>query len=180
MTPKDRRNILFKDFKPNIRPFTNENGEISPDDQKYLYAAYKQNGGELNDPEEVLKEVLSNVSEFDMLFFIDDKSKQFKKGYGVIGMMAVMYNGWEFQPHIEWMPWTTKKGMLRGIVGAAIYCRYSKDIGITLIKCLENDRAFFKRLKKYAPVYGDYKIPHGDHRGDQYIYYIRGKKDVIR
>ena len=176
MTPKDRRNRLFKDFKPVVRPLA-VNGEIDPDDQKYLYAAYKEQGGELDDPQEVIANMITMMAEFDLAFFVDDQSKSFKKGHGPVGIVGAMYNGWEFQPHVTWLPWANKMNKLRAVVGILMYCRYNKDAGISIIKTLEDDRQFFKKLKKYAPIYGDYKIPHGDHRGDQYIFYVRGKKE---
>ena len=110
------------------------------------------------------------------LVFIDDSTKSYKDGYGVVGLMLVMYNGWVFEPHIMWMPWANKMNKFRGVVAGLMFCRYSKDIGVAVIKSLTETRKFFKHMKQYAPIYGDYKIPYGDHRGDQYIFYVRGKK----
>ena len=179
MTPKDRRKRLFKDKKPIVRPIADQQGNISPNDQRWLFAAYKESGGESDDPQTALNEALNTLSQYDLAFFIEDRSRSFRNGYGVVGLVVAMYNGWVFEPHVIWFPWAKKINKLRGVVSVLMFCRYSKDIGVAIVKSLEETRRFFKVIKKYAPIYGGYKIPHGDCRGDEYIYYVRGKKNAL-
>jgi len=170
MTPKERRHLLFNKGKPEIRNSKYE-------DMGWLWAANKLKGNE-EDQEDFAERIRENLSEYERIYILEDKNPQFKEGIGPVGLVVANYNEWVLTPHVEWFPWATMRNQLRCSVAFFIKTRYSKDIGVCRVHVTEPE--FFKRLSKYVPLFYTGKIPSGRMDGDDYLFYIRGKKDVIR
>ena len=174
MTPKERRDRLFKDRKPIIRYFDAE-------DWKWMYGAYRYPdppGGQ-EDFEAFRNDAMQQLAQYTYAFIAEDRNQRFKGKYGPVGIIPAMYNGWTLEPHVQWFPWATTMNKIRSSVAFMMFARYSPDIGITEIRSLKEHADFFKGLKDYAPIYFIRKIPYGDIRGDSYLFYIRGKKQGI-
>lgn len=169
MTPKERREKLFKDKKPHIR-------KMEQDDFKWLYGAYRYPEPPGDDFEEYRDSAIAQLSAYNEAFIVEDRNQQFKGEYGPVGVVPSLYNGWKIEPHAQWFPWATKMNKVRGTISFIMFLRYSGDIGVAEIRSLEDTAQFFKDLKKYAPIYFVNKIPCGDPRGDSYLFYVRGKK----
>lgn len=172
MTPKQRREKLFKETKPFVR-------KVDQDDFKWLYGAYRypKGPGDEEDQQAFIKDAIETLSAFDEAYIIEDKNSKYKGKYGSVGLVPCMYNGWMLEPHVEWFPWATKLNRIRGTIAFVMFTRYSNDVGVTLYKSLDDTKDFFRKLKKYAPIYPIRgKIPFGDHRGDVYQFYTRGRK----
>ncbi len=165
----EERERLFKNSKPFVRL-------IEEKDFRWLWASYKENGGEATQ-DEFLEIATNYLSYFDEAFVIEDDNKAFKDGRGVVCVVLCFFkDGWRLEPHIEWFSWATKKNRLRGVVSFLMFTRYSKNIGITLVHCEEKLKSFFKKIRKYVPIYGGYRIPGGRPDGEDNIFYVRGRK----
>lgn len=167
MTPKARRERLFKKDKPHIRSLTEG-------DMKWLYAAYKYPNPPEDDFQPFVEDITQRLSGYDLVFIAEDRNNKFKDKWGPVGLIAALFNGWTLDPHVQWFPWATKANKVRVPVSFFMFCRYNSEFGCTEVRTLEKD--FFKHLKKYCPIYYVNKIPGGDPRGDLHLFYVRGKK----
>ena len=171
MTPKERRERLFKDVKPNVR-------KAEEEDLKWLYGAhcYPNPPGDKDDQIKFFAKLQDILNGYDEAFILEDRNKKFKNNWGPVGIVPSMYNGWVLEPHVEWFPWATTLNKVRSTVAFIMFARYSQDVGVTIYNSLKETKDFFKGLKNYAPIYFINKVPYGDPRGDNYLFYTRGKK----
>lgn len=183
MKPKEYRDRLFKDGKPNIRPLTifTEDGGYSQD-MNVLWGAYRQGSfpalPEMDQEEFADFMVNDALSGYNAGWMIEDKNKGFKDGKGPIGFFAGAYNGWELEPHFESFSWSTPRNKLRAVVSFLQMMKYDKEIGIVNVYSLNDDEKFYKKMKNYGVLYYVGKVPNGDSRGDRHIFFVRGKKRV--
>jgi len=115
-------------------------------------------------------------SQYNEILIIEDNNSRFGAEFGPIGLVAAQWNGHLYEPHVEWFPWATSRNILRGAVAFFQKFRYRK-IGVIVVHSLSDSVRFYKRLKKYVPLFFVGKIPNGDvaGRGDDYIFYQRCK-----
>lgn len=179
MKPKQKRDRLFKSSRPNVRPLELFDEHNKSKDIAILWAAYKRDSfpsmPELNQ-DEFAKYILDLASSYNAGWMIEDKNKQYNDGYGAIAFIFAASNGWEIEPHVEVFSWATPRNVLRGAVSYLQMMRYSKDVGIVNIYSLLKTKSLFDQLLKYGVARYIGRVPHGDLRGDRYIYYTRGKK----
>lgn len=171
MTPKERRATLFHNGKPSIRPMEQK-------DFGWLWANHKLSDEEQLPQDEFMEAVMQAVEGVTDAWIIEDRSKEFKDGFGPVGLMLGMNDGWALVPHIEWFQWAGPRTRLRGAVMVGMRAKYSKEVGCLRIHCGENWAKFYDKLKRYLPVYRAGKVPGGRADGSDYIYYVRGKKRV--
>ena len=115
-------------------------------------------------------------SQYSEVFVIEDRNIRFGSKFGPVGIIAALHTGHIYEPHAEWFPWATGKNKLRGIVAFLQKFRYRK-LGVMVVHALVDSAQFFKRLKRYVPLFYVGKIPDGDvaGRGDDYLFYLRCK-----
>lgn len=177
MTPKERRDRLFKSSRPNVRPLDFSNMK----DMAILWEAY-QRGSFPDLPEDMMKpdfiSTMIDVSNnYHMSWMIEDKTSAFADETVPVGMMMAVSNGWELEPHFEGFKWATARNKLRSVAAFLQMMRYDKDVGIVNVYSLKKDKRFFKHLaKNYGVLNYLGLIPHGDARGDRHIFYVRGRK----
>lgn len=180
MKPKEKRDRLFKSSRPHVRPLELfDNGKYSKD-LAILWAAYKK-GSFPEMPEmdqsEFTEFILDIASQYSKGWMIEDNNSQYKDGHGAIGFMFAADNGWEVEPHFESFEWATPRNILRSVVSFLQMMRYSKDVGVVNIYSLSDSKKFYDHLIGYGVTRYVGKVPHGDIRGDRYIYYTRGKNE---
>lgn len=178
-SPKEWRDLLFRDGKPDIREaqFFNEDGTPAKD-TGVLWAAYLEGGN----PQKIEKEdfpdaVAKMLSGYSMAWLAHDRNGKFRDKYGPIGLVVAAYNGWELEPHFEPFPWATKQNKLRTVVAFLQMMKYDKGVGIVNVYALDAHKEFFKRISKYGVLKFAGTIPDGDYRGDRHIFYIRGRSN---
>ena len=173
MTPKERRERLFKGLTPKIRL-------MEEDDLKWLYGAYKYPKpiGDEEDRAQWLEKIQVTLAGYDEAFIIEDRNTQFQNNWGAVAVFPSMYNNWKLQPSANWFPWATKLNKIRCTIAFLMFARHNRDIGVTVINAVNDDKDFYRGLKRYAPIYPVGKIPCGDPRGDENLFYIRGKKKL--
>lgn len=180
---KAKRDRLFKNGRPHIRPLQVYDGEKYHKDLGILWVGYKKT------PFEWLKENLEQ-SEFaraiehiykdDDLLIAEDNNRHFKDKKGPVALFSLSNNGWKYEPHVQFMPWATKKNILRATVAFLQYVRYSKKVGCVVVFSLEDSLTLFDKCCEYGVLHRVGLIPNGDPRGDEWMYTIRGKREHVK
>lgn len=176
---KEKRDRLFKRGRPNVRPLVIEENGKPHKDVGLLWVAYKNGNFKLlprgmKEPE-FFRAVLESSSDNDM-YLIEDLNKEFSTT-GPTAFISATTDGWKLFPHIEFFPWTTKRNMLKAVVSYLQMVRYKK-IGCCVVTVTSETKPLLDKAQEYGVLNYVGKIPNGDSfgRGDEFIYYIRGKK----
>lgn len=109
---------------------------------------------------------------FDLLWVIEDDNKQFKAGRGLVALIGIKTDGWQFLPTAYFFQWATALNRLRSYVGFLQMVRYSTDIGVCRVETAHD----LDRLKKYGVLFFRGRVPFGTQDGDLRIYSIGGKR----
>ena len=176
MTPKERRDRLLK-----VRPFIRElkliEGDRYSEDLGILWVGYKKKSYEWLPPEltqdDFAKEI-ERISKTEELLVVEDKTRKFKSGQGIIALVSLVGNDWKFEPHVQFMPWATSRNILRSTVAFFQYIRYSKRVGVCVVYTLESK--LFDKVCLYGVLHKVGKIVNGDPRGDEILYTVSGKR----
>ena len=168
-----KRDLLFKKGKPTIRP-------LNDSDIGWLWVAYLQGGFDLDEgltQEAFQTELAQILGGYDALFVIDDANGSFREGYGPVALVGAGYDGWTLEPHVDFFPWASKRNILRGIVGFLHKARYDRNVGVCIVHSLEDTLQLFHKVKGYGVLWYIGKVPCGDERGDDHLFYLRGRKE---
>lgn len=175
MTAKEKRERLFRKSKPHIRPFTAE-------DLWVLWAAYDLESFKGLQAgltkEQLFARVAMIASRHASCLLIEDECRWFKAGHGPIGFVTIANNGWRIEPHVDWFSWASPRMILRGTVSFFQMARYSKDVGVCVVRSLADTVPLFDRIRTYGLLFPVGRVPDGDARGDEWIYQVRGRKNV--
>lgn len=180
MTPKQRRERLFKPHKPKIRRL--ELFDTSDGTQKYhkdvaiMWIAYSKRtfpGFKVGLTQSEFALEIERMSKEWMMYIIEDDNKQFGSGSGPNAFIIAGYDGWTLTPHSEYFLWATPRNKLRMAVSFFHYIRYQK-IGVCLVHSLKASTPLFDKLCTYGVLRFVGKVRRGDSRGDDYLYSIEG------
>lgn len=135
MTPKRRREVLFKDSRPNVRKLVVRNEEGFTKDAAVLWAAYK--AGSFNLPPELPQERFAEASElmvrqFDEMFIIDDTSAGYKAKWGPVAAVGVKKENYMMALTAQPFKWATPKNVLRCVVAFLWYKSRATDAGVLM------------------------------------------------
>lgn len=178
MTPKERRDRLFRGGRPFVRPFNlYENGQYSKD-MGILWVAH-QNKPFWDFPEdkEEFLFFVENLSERASLYMVEDKNPEYSER-GPVAFVWVFNDDWQIEPHTEFFPWASKRNILRSTVSFLHMSRLSKAIGIIIVYSKRVSVPLFDKCKEYGVLRYVGKIYDGYRDSDKYIYSSRGKQHV--
>lgn len=150
-------------------------------DMGVLWAAYRMGSFNMEEglsQEELTEYFLDLFSKYHYGWMIEDRHNGFSDQWGPVGFMLGVYNGWELEPHFEGFQWSSTRNILRAIVSFLQMIRYQKEIGVVNVHCLKQDKRFYDRVCQYGVLSYVGRIPHGDIRGDRFIYCVRGRKEA--
>ncbi len=181
MTPKNKRDSLFRINRPNLRPLKVYDGDEYHRDMKILWVAYEkepfhQLGAGLNQKQ--FCDEIEKITSYNELLIADDYNKAYKD-IGPIAIIGIASDGWKIEPHVQFFTWATPRNVLRVCIAAFQFFRYSRKIGCYVVHALEGSKNLFDRCATYGVIHFVGKIVNGDQRGDEYIYSGRGKRNVI-
>ena len=113
-------------------------------------------------------------SVYQEVLILEDDNRRFGAGRGPVGIVGAKTNGYLYEPHVEWFEWATPKNKLRSSVAFFQKFRY-RGLGVIRVHALKEAEGFFRRLKKYVPLFPVGRIPGGDElgRGDDFIFYMK-------
>ena len=179
---KELRNTLFKKDRPHIRPLQVVDESGYSKDIRIIWVAHK------NKPIPFLSDVKTQDEFVTMMldyskrlpfYVVEDRNSEFKTT-GLVALIAAKEDGWRVEPHIEFFPWATKRNVLRTCISFFQMVRYSRKIGVCVVRSLKEGANLFDKCVNYFPpnvFHRVGKIPMGDTRGDEFLYSIRGRKE---
>jgi hypothetical protein len=147
----------------------------------FLWAAYKNKSFFMKEgmsQEEFLMEIVRQFGAFNLLWIIDDDSMEFKSGRGQVSLIGIKTDGWIYEPMIYFFKWATDENILRAMVAFFHMLRYQKDVGVCLVKAIENEKSIYDKMKEYGVLYFRGRIPYGSPSGDLFMYSINGRKGL--
>jgi len=174
MTPKLRRDRLFKDSRPKVRRLEVMDGEQYGKDLGILWAAYKAGGFEVLKREMSQEEFLSSIQpvlDSADIWLIEDKNKAFpSSGIGPVCLansisdgLSIVVSGYSF-------PWATKRNELRCAVAYLWMLMHSKKVGVIFTKQTRKMKNACSHLKEYGVLHYIGKV--GE---DLFLYAVRGR-----
>lgn len=178
MEGREKRAVLFKKDRPFIRPIQIFDKDKYHKDIGILWVAYQKKPFQWLKPnlnQEQFGRKIEDVSKNEELLVAEDHNKNFKVP-GMVGLFSVTSDGWKYEPHVQFMPWASKKNILRATVSFLQYIRYSKKVGVCVVHSIEESLPLFDKCCEYGVLHKVGKIVNGDPRGDEWIYSVRGKK----
>lgn len=180
MTPKERRDRLFKASRPLLRPLQVYDGGKYHNDIAILWAAHQRKPfyALRNEPptQEAFATFFAGLIEHEDVMLCEDTNRSYKSGSGPIILVSTRNDGWKFEPHAVIFPWTTPRNVLRAYVTFYQMMRNSRRVGCCVGVCLEDAVPFYKHLCEYGVVREVGRIEAGDPRGDEFLFSVKGRK----
>lgn len=183
MTPKQKRDRLFRISRPHFRPASLiEEGQYGYD-MGLLWAAYKVGSFPLIERQD-LKEgefadfIVGVAQGLSSALMVEDDCPRYKSGRGPVAFIGVRTDGWRVEPHVDYFRWASKRAMLRTTVAFFQMARYSKDVGTCVVNSLKETENIFLRAVDYGVLHPVGRIPKGSPRGDVYLFSVSGKKEI--
>lgn len=179
MTPKTRRDRLFRRTHPTFRPLEIYDGERYHRDVGILWAAHQarpfQEIAEVTNQAEFAEQFAAVVTTRDVVM-ADDHNRSFRAGRGPVAVCSSFSDGWRIEPHVEFFHWATPRNVLRATVAYFQMIRHSRAVGCGVVLSMRPSRNLFKRCCEYGVLSYVGRLPNGDRRGDLYLFAVRGRK----
>lgn len=169
MTPKDRRDLIFKRGRPFVRLLKDDNSDIG-----ILWVSYKAGSfGELRQDltqEQFLAFIDEMRSRFTDLWLVEDDNGAFPTSKrGPVMIVGTVRTGMTVKA--EWNPlaWASKRNMLRCVVSFLNMTKHSKKNGVCLISSKKQDRKFWFHFRKYDLLHYIGRVAE-----NEYLFSLRG------
>ena len=171
-----KKKEIFKESRPNVRPFIPmDNGEPSAD-MGILWAAYKK--GSFNLPEMKEKEFLDlmfqALTQYHFAWLIEDENPGFRSGKGPVGFVGAKFDGWKANPDFEFFSWATQQNQLRSVISFLQMTKH-KQVGICVVSALEKNIALFRAVPEYIPSFKYVGVIPSGREGNEYLFSMRCK-----
>lgn len=86
-----------------------------------------------------------------------------------IAFVAAYFDGWKYEPHVEFFSWATKRSILESSVD--FFTEMGKqNVGVVIVKSLKPSTNLFNHCCRRGCLEFIGMIPNGDYRGNEYIY----------
>ena len=174
MTPKERRDRLFKKSRPHFRKadLVNLDGSYGSD-MGILWAAYK--AGSFQAPQDLTQESLAewfveSARKFNGFWIGEDESKAFKGGKGAVAVVGTFTDGLLVSLVGQPLKWATKRNMLRSCVAFLHMITKSNKTGVCMVKGNKSTQPLLDHMKHYGLLYYV-----GKTNPDEYLYSVRGR-----
>lgn len=173
MTPKERRDRLFKNGKPLVRKLELLNGEGYSKDTGVLWAAYKS--GSFNLPQELSHQdfvhtIEELLSRYDKVWIVDDGNRNFSSHRGQVCIVFTNQINMIVDTEFGYFKWATKRNILRATAAFLNMIKNSSKTGICLVRTPVEKRGLCDHLKHYDLLYYV-----GRTAENEYLYSIRGR-----
>ena len=181
MTPKEKRDRLFRVSRPHFRPavLVDENGYGY--DMGLLWAAYKAGSfplaGNLSEAE-FAEHIVALGTTLTGAMMVEDDCAKYSSGRGPVALISIRSDGWRVEPHVDYFNWAGKRTPLRVSVAFFQMARYSKDVGSCVVSSLKDTENLFNHVCEYGVLHPVGRVPKGSVRGDVYMFSVTGKKEI--
>lgn len=173
VTPKARKERLFKSGKPVIRKLELVSGETYSKDVAVLWAAYKAKSFSLPEgftQEEFVKAIEQYFSQFAQVWIVDDVNKSFSSGRGQVGLVMASNADLIIEAKFGFFKWASKRNILRATAAFLNMITYSGKTGICMVRTDAAQRVLPDHLKDYGLLF--YM---GQSAQNEYLYSVRGR-----
>ena len=179
MTPKEKRERLFRHSRPRLREFEFYDGDEYHKDIKLAWVAHKIKpfygiSSDI-DQSEFARVITSMDAE---ILMAEDENRQYK-GVGPVGICVMYHNGWKVEPHSFYFPWATSRNILRSSVAYLQWARNSRKIGCVYLAVVPDGKSLYDHICSYGVLHYIGRLINGDPRGDVFIYSVKGKKRKV-
>lgn len=171
---RERRERLFRRSNPRVREFEMQK------DAWVLWGAYDL--GSFPNLKKGLKqeEFFAFLGAFaktkSSMLLVDEDHKYFREKRGPVALVSIDNYGWRIEPQFDFFFWATPRHRLAAVVSFLNMVRYSKDVGVCVVRADERDRGFCEHLYKYDLLRPVGKIPNAGPSGAEYLYCLAGRK----
>jgi hypothetical protein len=174
ISPKERRERLFKKHRPVAKKLEIMDGENYSKDVAYLWAAYK--AGSFKDlPDEITQEQFAERIEqlhkmFDAVWLIEDINPAYNGGIGPVAMACTKSMGLVVNVEGVGFKWAKRRNLVRSAASFLQMIRSSLKTGIVMVKGNKEQVPFLKSLKRY-----DLLFYLGQPAKGEYLFSVRGR-----
>lgn len=173
MTPKERKDLIFRKSRPLARRLEIMEGEHYSKDVGILWAAYQ--AGSFSLPEgltqdQFMGEIDKTMNGFHSLWVIDDDSKAYSSGRGPVAIVGANSSGLIVEPKFMFFKWANCRNVIKSIVAFINMIKSSLRTGIVLVRTDRKNKSIADHMKKY-----DLLFFIGKSSENEYLYTIRGR-----
>lgn len=170
---------LLKRNRPHVRRFDLER------DLWLLWATYDLGGFEFLErklsKEKFVDEILKYIGTWTSVWLIDDECKWFERKRGPTAIVGVLADGWKLEPHFEFFKWATPRQILRAMVAFLNMAAKDKGVGVCIGRAPATHTRLLDHIKRrYRLWWFVGKIPNGGPYGDEYLYSLRGSRELVK
>jgi hypothetical protein len=135
LTPKQKREVLFRHSRPNVRKLEIKNAEGFTKDAAILWSAYR--AGSFNLPPDLPQDRFAEATalmcrQFDEMYIIDDASRGYKTGWGPVATVGIKKDGYLMALSAQPFKWATPKNVLRCAVSFLWFKSRATDAGVLM------------------------------------------------
>jgi len=141
----------------------------------YSRSPFKELPGDLTQAE--FAERIVELYQQAEMFMVEDKSSAYDDT-GPVAIVWIYSDGWEFEPHVEFMAWATDRNKLTSTVSFFQWIRFKRAIGLCKVESLKESLSLFNKCIDYGVLKYSGRLKAIDPRGTIYIFYIKGKNYV--
>ena len=175
---RKRRDILFKRFRPNVRPFNLYDGDKFHKDMGILWASYSRKPFIEEDlTQQDFAKLITDLFNDSEMFLLEDLNKAYNES-GPIGLVWAFSDGWEVEPYVIFFDWATNRNKLASSVSFFQWIRFKRALGLCKVEALEDSVPLFRKCIDYGVLKYSGRLRAIDPRGTLYFYYIKGKNYV--
>lgn len=171
-----RRERLLRYTNPFVRPFEWER------DSWTLWGAYDM-GSFPSMPKDLPKEVFAqllrrHIAGKSQCLLVEEDHKYFRDKRGPVALISIDNYGWKVEPQFDFFMWASKRQRLAAVVSFLQMVRYSKEVGVCVVRVGDADTRFCEHLYKYDLLRMSGKLPNARPDGTENVYYVRGRRSV--
>ena len=173
MTPKERRDRLFKSSRPLVRRLEVMDGEQYSSDMALLWAAYKAGSFHLPEglsQEDFVKAIEEYFANFKQVWIVDDRNESFSKKNGQVGIVLTNSVDLLVEARFGYFKWATKRNILRMTAAFLNMVKHSTKTGVCLVRTTKDKMKLPDHMKKYDLLYFVGRVA-----PNEYLYSIRGR-----
>ncbi len=169
-----KRERLMKYTNPFVRPFEWAR------DAWLMWGAYDL-GSFPSIPKGLTKEVFvellrKHIAAKSQVLVVEEDHRYFRDKRGPVALISIENYGWRIEPQIDFFFWATKRQRLAAVVSFLQMARYSKDVGVCVVRVQDKDTKFCEHLYKYDLLRSCGKLPNAGPWGTEHLYYVKGRK----
>lgn len=182
---RQRRERLYRQTNPRVRPF-----EFARD-AWVLWAAYDlgsfpalkrdaKSEGRFKKPVEFYDYFAAFALGKSQVLVVEEDHKYFSQKRGPVCLVSIDNYGWRVEPQFDFFYWASRRHRLAAAVSYLQMTRYSKEVGVCVLRVAEKDVEFCRHLTERYDLLRPYgEIPNARAEGREYLFGVTGRKTAV-